>query len=1021
MGNKNLIVFFIALIVSISLFSASINALNEDFYAYLGQEIISGCSCGVYSTNLVVKNTGTVTSNYQIFKSGSASQWATITEDSFVLAPGETKEQTIYINLPCDLEGNYNIIFNITTLFGKSKYVEQKLDVGSCKNIDLIAKDVFKESCPCSPVSYEFNIKNTGSYTETYLFDVSNYREYASFSESISTLSPGQSKDVFVYFNLPCNVYGLNNVDFIAEAKKSGFKALVPVQLKINSCYDFDATTNNINLCHDEKKNASLTIYNLANISNQFDISSDSKAITILNSSIFVGKKGSVIVPFFVDGEKANIGENNVTIKVFAVRGETEKNVPLTLNIERCNAISLSSEKLKDRISAGEQKIYKIKITNNGTKQNIYKLNLDGADWFKLSDYAVIVPPNSEREVNLIASIPLNASTEKRWVKITSTISNYTKYTSEINFEFEISSLEDAYKIEISPLDLNVRYGEDSIKLEIKNKGFKKGDYEVVVDGPSWISAPLKEFSLDVGEKKEIDLISNATEEISEDSYKTTFYVKIKGTDVAFTREFNVKLQSAPLYMKALLGIKWFLVNYWLYLAIVIAALIVLFLLIFFIRKTIKFIRERKKEIKEVKVKIEEEPLKLDVKRYYTKKNWVWKLFLIIILIVIIGSAIYFGYPLMKEKIKSEEEFKPLVEINRSAGLEGFENVVYIRGEGPIVIPVTIKNRAPTKVAYDINVNSSWISSDTEKLLLDINETKTINLTINPTKDIKDGNYNVVLDLRIAEKDLSYKESIELRIQRQRSLFKDLVPYILAGIILLCLLLILIRLTRKSAFDVVPEKSEIKLIKERKKYLKKILGVLIVLFILSSLAYYTYNNWPQTAKNENVLNIDFSTFENQTGSIAIYRGEKIIIPITFSNPFENKVNYVVKTAEDWIEATDDKVSLMPGESKSINITAQPNENVSDGDYEIKILGEIVNEDIKSEKTIILSLNKKKSEYIKKYPYLAAALIIIILISVLIFEFKSAKRKRIEMIESIRKEIDTNKDKKKGVKRKKIKI
>lgn len=1026
MSSKISRLFLFLFVFIVSLYAVS--AVSEDFYAYFQQNEVSACSCGIFSTQLVVKNTGTITSSYQIFSGGSAAKWATLAEDSFVLEPGETKTIVVYVNLPCGIEGRYALDLNVTTLFGNSRVVEQSIDAGVCQNFELIAKESFKEGCPCTPTPYEFVISNTGSYAETFSLSLSKFNEYASFSESILTLLPGEKKEIFVYLNLPCMIYGLNDIEFVAMAKKSGFKAISPLQLKINPCYDFEINVSNVALCQGEKKQSSLLINNLANISNQFQISADSKLIEIENKSVFIFKRQSAAVPFVVNAENADAGTRNVTFDVVASRGELREGKTISVDVVRCYSVGLSAEKLKDDLIAGKQKRYKLSISNDGTKPSTYRLALEGADWFRLTSYELFVPPMSGREVELIANVPLNATSEKRWAKVSASILNNTRYSAELNFEFNIHSMEEAYRLYVVPVDLKVKYGEDFAKVKVKNVGFEKGEYEIELEGPSWISVldSDKIFSLAVGEEKEIELKTNADEDVIEDDYGIVFYAKIRGSDLAYMEEFNVKLRSAPWYAKAFFALKGFLLDYWLYLAIAIAAIVVLLLLIFVIKKVVRMIKERPKKVEEVKaIEVAEEPLKLSVKRGFVKRIKILNVLgVLLLLAIVLGAVGYFGYSFLKEREKAiepekeVEEFRPIVEVNRTAGLEGFENVVFIRGSGPIVVPVIIKNRAPIKVAYDINVNSSWISSDVNRIELDIEETKTINLTISPTPDIKDGDYKIVLDLRIAEKDLSYKESIELRIERQRSLIKDYLPYIIAGLLILAMLIILLRLTRRSGFEAMPERAEIKFIKEKKerKWVKKIAVWLMILIVFGGLSYFTYINWPEV--EESRLAIDFSTLENQSGTISVDRGEKIIIPITFSNTFDSRVMYSIEFDEEWIDATERRIGLNPGESEEINISASPNENVSDGAYEIKIVGEIKEREISAEKTIILLVKTKGFALLKKYPYFLAAGIVIAFALLLFFEYRALRRKRAEIIESIRKEVEIKKGK---LKKRRIKL
>src|SRR3989344_183518 len=92
-------------------------ALQEDFNAYANQQSIYACACGLSQDNIVVENTGDVTSTYSLMQSGTGANFSSITERAFNLKPGESKLITNFIRAPCGITGEYDLKTQFETVF----------------------------------------------------------------------------------------------------------------------------------------------------------------------------------------------------------------------------------------------------------------------------------------------------------------------------------------------------------------------------------------------------------------------------------------------------------------------------------------------------------------------------------------------------------------------------------------------------------------------------------------------------------------------------------------------------------------------------------------------------------------------------------------------------------------------------------------------------------------------------------------------------------------------------------------
>ena len=112
MSNKNLIGILIIFVAFLAITPTGL-ALSEDFSITTQKDVVDACSCGFTATTYTIRNTGSVTSTYEILKTGNAAQYSTLSENFFVLEPNEAKDITNYLNMPCNAEGIFNEYLNV--------------------------------------------------------------------------------------------------------------------------------------------------------------------------------------------------------------------------------------------------------------------------------------------------------------------------------------------------------------------------------------------------------------------------------------------------------------------------------------------------------------------------------------------------------------------------------------------------------------------------------------------------------------------------------------------------------------------------------------------------------------------------------------------------------------------------------------------------------------------------------------------------------------------------------------------
>jgi len=407
MSNKKISGLFIILAVFFVFFLQSAMALSEDFSVAVQKNEIGACSCGLTADSYTIRNTGSVTSTYEITKSGTGAQYSTLSESFFSLEPGQSKDIINYFNLPCGILGSYNEIINVKTIFGLSKSFEQKINVGRCANFEIIPLQSMQSACPCSPVKYDINIKNTGSYDEVFDLNISAYAEYAALGENSVVVRPNENKTVAVYFNLPCAIHGEKDLSIGITAERSKYLANVPLKLDIRDCYDYSLNSNSqFTLCEGELASTPVEIRNNAEFSNEYVLGTNAGFAKIFNNSISLAPNQTGYVNLEVDGSKVYAGNYSFKITSNAARGELQKEIACSLNVERCRDFMLKIIAPKTSLIASKSYDYEIEIDNLGTRPGNFNINVEGPEWLVLEKNRTSLAAGQNGKVLLRANIP---------------------------------------------------------------------------------------------------------------------------------------------------------------------------------------------------------------------------------------------------------------------------------------------------------------------------------------------------------------------------------------------------------------------------------------------------------------------------------------------------------------------------------------------------------------------------------------------------------------------------------------
>ena len=652
-------------------------------------------------------------------------------------------------------------------------------------NIQLSTQTPSIKSNPCQVSQFSFIVRNTGLTAETYEFGSKGLEAYTTLSTNAVLLLPGEAAQVDLFVNPSCDIYGTKDLKFQALARSSQILAEADVVLDIQRNYDYSVTIpGKANVCNYKQAAIPIGIKNNVPFVNQFDIK--------VTGPSFLKQEARAVELAPLDSgitnlvsQATNPGSYIINIKTTSLRGDVSKEGAFNLTVEKCYSADPNIDKPSDIIVSGHKAQYKITVKNDGTKQDTYEFELDSPEFVSVNATKITLNPGETKTFTLTA-LPVNITGDFKATFRTESLE--TGFVKEDSISLKVISLEDAYKSSINPKKTRILYGQDAVAIDIKNNGILPATYDFNLNAADFLKLTTTTLTLQPDEKGTVYLQSDAKDSEKEGNYETQLIASVKGEAIGFTSKFNTKLRKLTMGQE----IKIFVTKY-LYFVIAGAVLIVILIVIAVfgrrIRQSWRNFRIKRKELakirNELKARKREEKLAKKLLKNSMKKpssfgrKLLGILMILIALVVLIGGAIVVtGYaPVVQElllKQQANNKFEPIIKVD-TTGLEAYGNTVIVRGK-ETDIPIVVRNNYDSTLLFDVEVEESWIKTDTKEIELEAGEQETINLRVAP-RDDTNGVYKITVSANLEKDNKVFKEDVTLNV-RNKNLVEDLLDYI---------------------------------------------------------------------------------------------------------------------------------------------------------------------------------------------------------------------------------------------------
>ncbi len=652
MLKKNILILFS--LILLALFSMTSSAeFTEDFTAYTQFSNVDACSSAILQDFIVLTNTGAFVSGYTISITGNGAIYSALSETFIILKPGETKSINNIVSLPSNKEEKLNFDIAIETNMGLKKIIFQKINVIKCNNnqMTFLNGNSFTNE-PCSITRYDLELTNKGLSNELYNLDVEGLpSEYVSFSHNPVLLTSQDKVHIIALINMPCHEYGIFEPSFTSIAKESGFKVKLPFFLEIKRDYNYSISFGNYkfmnhqsisdfsktqtHFCEGVKSAIPVKLSNEVIIANTYLVSenSDQSWINVDTDSVQTLGNSDNYFNIVLNPKKGDEGNYSIPLYVKSKRGDLVFDKSINVVVEDCTSFSLNTISY-DKTCCGDN-VYKLNVTNHGTKANL--IFLDGNVNFSSPNIALA--PGQSKNIEMNIFVPCNESGVKTF-NINATVDGHSEF-EETSFIVDFVDKETCHMLAFDKNSETVFYEFDERSLTISSFAVESSNYELYLSAPQWVVLNETNIYLENGEKQILNLHYYAPSASVPGVYK--IYISAKAdTGHIYKQMLSLTLRektwkdSTLEYLDHNKGI-------------VLFALFLLIFIIFLILFLIKNMPDSKEKPIEKKVENKnkiskkadkkEKPVKTEKKK---KFPWEWLIIFLLLILVLVG--VYLAY-----------------------------------------------------------------------------------------------------------------------------------------------------------------------------------------------------------------------------------------------------------------------------------------------------------------------------------------------------------------------------------------
>jgi hypothetical protein len=565
--------FLMLLIISIMPFTGAVidvntYAVSRDFTIVSPYNDVSICSCSTKYDSITVTNIGTWPAMFTV-STNKIDSTLTLSENSFELAPGASKEIFLYITADCS-RGSDDLKITVTSNLGVEKTLEKRVVRDRCQNVEMWATNSTREIGPCQSKNIELNIHNVGPFAETYTLD-SNYDKYITYNADSFTLEPNQYSKITATIKFDCGMYGQKDILFKTHSQNNKLTATVNVPLDIRREFDYDFNINNVvddsvnvQVCNRmQSTKVPIVIKNNGAVPNTYTVELNGLPKSAIVEELIDGKfslNPGETKTFYINVDSTSYRKEHkfedFTVKINPEIGDFVKEKKIVLEFTACYEYDVivydygNSKNRPLRTCANFDYSYDINIVNNGLfKETFFVSLVDSPHTVKLSKYYTELSPGDNDMLKLLITGPDDNDVHKILLKVVSDNAGIEEYREVWIKGYDVQSCHNTAIGKDKAYEVN--YQTNTITVPIKNTGIVDNSYLALLNSNSSLLNFKNNVGLiTVGQSKTEKLTLNVNSTGKEEGIYTDVLTLMDSSGAKYSKDLVVKLKDKSFLRK---------------------------------------------------------------------------------------------------------------------------------------------------------------------------------------------------------------------------------------------------------------------------------------------------------------------------------------------------------------------------------------------------------------------------------------------------------------------------------------
>jgi uncharacterized membrane protein len=447
-----------------------------------------------------------------VFKITEDVTWASLSESSVLLNPGESEIVELILQPGADMSGIQSLLVTAESQSYPSIHDsdEASLRLLDCFSFNATLLPTEEDVCIGKSVRYTLTIFNTGLDVDTYSVFAP---DWVIVSETSITIQAGHSKEVAVTAT-PVQE-GVMPVEVtVAPLSNTNNPMVVSSIVETSECrgVDVSITPSTVNVCQSTDAEIIARIDNTGTITGEYALSSSMGTLDVNTVTLSPGWAREVVLTL----DTTDMTEGEHTVSITASQNSISDTEEVTVIVENCYGAIIDIVPSERQGCVSDVIFYDIILMNTGQLADIYMVTLN-SDVYSHESQVHLEPDENKTIPIEIDTTGIDAGEYELTALAESDLSSVTA-----NALLSVKKFDVCYSVLMAIEEesiLTESCAGKAIPITVNNTGERAGTFEITYEGPEWIYMNIESIELAGGEEEIIYLYISPTCNISEGKF----------------------------------------------------------------------------------------------------------------------------------------------------------------------------------------------------------------------------------------------------------------------------------------------------------------------------------------------------------------------------------------------------------------------------------------------------------------------------------------------------------------------